>query len=236
MSVFKFKHFNVSQIKTAMKIGTDALIFGSTITAESSKTALDIGTGTGVLALMLAQRNNLLKIDALEINENAYEEACENIQQSPFFEKIKVIHADFKTYSFSNKYDLIFSNPPYFEKSTKSENSNRNQARHSDTLPLETLFQRSKELLTNNGRFCVILPNITIDSYITLCEEIGLFLTKEILIYGRPNKLSRKIVEFERVKKPKIQESITLRNEEGKYTQEYIKLTQEFHDRDLSIV
>lgn len=234
MSIFNFKHFSVSQEKSAMKIGTDSLVLGSILHVENHLYALDIGTGTGVLALMLAQRNKQIKIDALEINLSAFEEATENIKNSPFSNRIDILYGDFTSFQLQKKYDLIVSNPPFFENSSKTDNAHRNQARHSDSLPLEVLFSKSKELLTDNGIFYVILPAQTIDNYINFCESIGLFPSEIVHVFGKKDKLTRKIVAFKLFPTQTIQNKLIVRTESGKYTKEYIELTKEFHDRDLN--
>lgn len=234
MSIFNFKHFSVSQEKSAMKIGTDAIVFGSVINVENHTHALDIGTGTGVLALMLVQRNEHIKIDALEINQLAFEEAKDNIKNSPFSDRIEVLYGDFTSFQFSKKYDLIFTNPPFFENSSKTDDIQRNQARHSDSLPLETLFTKSKELLSTDGVLYVILPAKTIDHYLSYCESAGLFPIEIIQVFGKRDRLTRKIVAFKLFPSKTFHHKLIIRADSGKYTKEYIELTKEFHDRELN--
>ena len=163
MSIFKFKYFEINQTNSAMKIGTDSMVFGSLIDVEGKTNALDIGTGTGVLSLMTAQRNPKLIISAVEIEANAFEEAKMNFNKSPFQYQLNALHVDFLNFIPDFKFDLIFSNPPYFENASKSFNLTKNLARHDDSLPLNKLFEKASNLLTEKGHFWVILPNLSFD-------------------------------------------------------------------------
>jgi tRNA1Val (adenine37-N6)-methyltransferase len=233
MSIFKFKHFQVNQAKSAMKIGTDAMVLATLIQSNTSKNVLDIGTGTGVLSLMLAQRFKKISIDAIEINDDAFLEASENVQNSPFSSQIKVENGDFLNHSFDKQYDLIVSNPPFFENSTKSLVSSRNQARHSNSLPIDLLFQKVELLLADNGAFWIILPNEIMDFYIKNNPSIQLNPSKIISIFGKPEQITRKIVCFQKSAANCENIDFTIREDNGRYSEEYIKLTAEFHDRDL---
>lgn len=233
MSVFKFKQFDVRQSDTAMKIGTDAMVFGALIAAEDHRQALDIGTGTGVLSLMVAQRNPQLQIEALEIAPEASQEAAFNFEQSPFASRLAVIHADFTRHNFPQTYDLIFSNPPYFEKSSKSGNQQRNLARHDDGLPLEILFTRTAQILDPAGIFWLILPHETMDAYLDFAETQGLFLQKEITVFGKPRNPVRKIAAFSKNRATPVLDQLVIRTETGQYSEAYLALTQEYHFNKL---
>lgn len=232
MSIFKFKKFSVQQAASAMKIGTDALIFGSLIAANQKKTALDIGTGTGVLALMIAQKNPDLQLIGLEIEDEAFLEAQSNFQHSPFHAQLNAIHGDFLQF-ISSPFDLIFSNPPYFENSSKANSSKRNLARHDDLLPLLELFQRAYELLTEDGHFWIILPATTIDEYMPIVEKLGLYPEEIISIYGTENKLIRKVVSFKKHRESIVLSELIVRNSDGTYTEMYKKLTEAYHFNQL---
>ncbi len=233
MSIFKFKHFEVNQTNSAMKIGTDSMVFGSLIDVEGKSNALDIGTGTGVLSLMTAQRNPNLKITAIEIEENAFEEAKMNFNNSPFQHQLNAFHFDFLNFNPDSKFDLIFSNPPYFENASKSLLQEKNLARHDDSLPLNVLFEKVSDLLNEKGDFWVILPSLTFDSYLNIAQQNSLFLVKEIEIYGKENQLVRKIGAFSKIKKPLKLARLTIRKRDGNYTDEYKKLTAEYHFNEL---
>lgn len=232
MSVFKFKEFSVQQEASAMKIGTDAMIFGSLISVEHKKNALDIGTGTGVLALMLAQRSADLNLIGLEIEAEAFNEAKFNFENSPFKSQLIAVHDDFLQFE-NTPFDLIFSNPPYFENSSKANSSKRNLARHDDRLPLIELFQRAYELLTEDGHFWIILPATTVDEYVPIVEKFGLYPEEIISIYGTENKLIRKVVSFKKHRKSIVLSELIVRNSDGRYTEMYKKLTEAYHFNQL---
>ena len=229
MSIFKFKHFEVNQTNSAMKIGTDSMVFGSLIDVEGKSNALDIGTGTGVLSLMTAQRNPSLKITAIEIEADAFDEAKINFENSSFQPQLTAFHIDFLNFSPDSKFDLIFSNPPYFENASKSSSLQKNLARHDDSLPLNVLFEKGALHLTENGLFWVILPNLTFDTYSEFASKIGLHLVKQIEIFGKENQLVRKIGAFSKINKSIEHSRLIIRKNDGNYTDEYKKLTVDYH-------
>lgn len=229
MSIFKFKHFSIQQTNTAMKIGTDAMIFGALLAVSGKKKALDIGAGTGVLSLMCAQKNPQLQIDAIELEQAAYEEALFNKQNSAFKQQIKVLQGDFLHYDFKENYDLIFSNPPYFENSSKSENTSKNLARHTDSLPFDLFFQKVTRLLSDDGDFMLIVPYNLKQNLLQLAISNNLFLNELINIYGKPSNLNRVVLSFSKKERTLKTIEFTIRTEEGAYTSEYKELTKEFH-------
>jgi tRNA1Val (adenine37-N6)-methyltransferase len=229
MSIFKFKHFEVNQSNSAMKIGTDSMVFGSLIDVEGKSNALDIGTGTGVLSLMTAQRNPSLKITAIEIEADAFDEAKINFENSSFQPQLTAFHVDFLDFSPDSKFDLIFSNPPYFENASKSSILQKNLARHDDSLPLNVLFEKVALHLTENGLFWVILPNLTFDTYSEFASKIGLHLVKQIEIFGKENQLVRKIGAFSKINKSLDHSRLIIRKNDGNYTDEYKELTIDYH-------
>jgi tRNA1Val (adenine37-N6)-methyltransferase len=163
-SYFQFKQFIIHQDKCAMKVTTDGCLFGAWVaekigSQESEvRTALDIGTGTGLLSLMLAQKNSNLYIDAIEIDKEAAEQAAENIAASPWADRIQVHYSDAKKFQSSKSYDLIISNPPFYENELKSGKSQKNIAHHSDELQLNELLDIIKYKLSPEGIFCLLLP------------------------------------------------------------------------------
>ena len=229
MSIFKFKQFQVNQKNSAMKIGTDSMLLGALVAVESKKEALDIGTGTGVLSLMIAQRNSSLQITALEIESNAFIEAQQNIFDSPFQNQIRVLNVDFLQFKPTKKFDLIFSNPPYFENASKSESETKNLARHDDNLPLNLLFEKVSEILQDDGDFWIILPHKTLDNYKDLALEFGLKLNAVFQIYGKENQMIRKIGVFSHQLKISTQTDLVIRCEKGNYTSQYKALTKDYH-------
>ena len=233
MSIFKFKHFEVNQTISAMKIGTDSMVFGSLIDVEGKTNALDIGTGTGVLSLMTAQRNPKLIISAVEIEANAFEEAKMNFNKSPFKYQLNALHVDFLNFNPDSKFDLIFSNPPYFENASKSLSPTKNLARHDNSLPLNKLFEKASDLLTQEGHFWVILPNLTFDTYLDFARKQGFYLVKEIEVFGTENQLVRKIGAFSKASQEPEISRLIIRKSDGNYTKDYKKLTSEYHFNEL---
>ena len=158
---FKFKQFSVNQDNCAMKVGTDGVLLGAWCDVESAKMVLDIGTGTGLIALMIAQRTDCALIDAVEIDKSAYVQASGNFKDSRWCGRIGVFNLDFKQYvdECNTKYDLIVSNPPYFENSLKSSNLERTMARHTDSLSFDELLHGASMLLSESGIISLIVPN-----------------------------------------------------------------------------
>ena len=160
-SYFQFKQFTIHQDKCAMKVTTDACLFGSWIIPpnplKGELRTLDIGTGTGLLTLMMAQRSNAL-IDAIEIDKDAFEQASENIASSPWVDRIKVIHTDAREFASPTKYDIIISNPPFYEKELKGSDAKRNLAHHNEGLLLPGLLSIIKKNLKSGGTFYLLLP------------------------------------------------------------------------------
>ena len=236
MSVFRFQQFSVKHADSAMKVGTDALVLGSLISFPNASSGLDIGTGSGVIALMVAQEHPNLYIDAIELDLAAANEASFNFKASPFSDRLACICGDFTQFQTEKKYDLIFSNPPFFEGSFKSLNQKRNAARHDDGLPLLILFQQVSNVLSENGLFWIILPATTFETHLVTARQEGLECITEISIYGKPNQLTRKIGCFEKQSthvSQLTQKSIVIRDESGNYTADYRQLTQYFHFNEI---
>ena len=185
MANFKFKQFEIQQDRCAMKIGTDGVLLGAWANVAQASSILDIGTGTGILSLMAAQRNHNAVIDALEIEEKAFEQASLNIQNSPWKERITVYHRsvqnhkDIDTY---NYYDCIICNPPFYNIDTKShiKDKARNIARNSKTLSFDALLECTKNLLEVKGSLSLILPIAEGNEFIFKALSQGFFLTKKL--------------------------------------------------------
>ncbi|HMK17662.1 MAG TPA: methyltransferase [Chitinophagaceae bacterium] len=163
-SYFQFKQFTIHQDRCAMKVTTDACLFGAWVAEEVRSqesgvgSSLDIGTGTGLLALMLAQKNPEMKIEAIEINKEAAEQAKINAGSSPWKEQINILQADVKGFSFEKEFDLIISNPPFYENEIRSASDSKNVAHHSDNLTLKELLVIIKNNLSKTGIFFLLLP------------------------------------------------------------------------------
>lgn len=229
---FVFKQFKILQDKCAMKVGTDAVLLGSWVNASNAKTILDIGTGTGIIALMLAQKSNAI-IDAIDIDNNAFMQAAENITDCKWKERIHIHHISLQQYSAgsNHKYDLIVSNPPYFVDSSKALEESRTNARHTDQLPFGDLLNGVLNLLNPDGIFCVILPTKESQVFRDMAEEQNLFLTKLTRVITRTDKPEKRLLmQFEFTKKT-IEEYFIIieKDERHSYTDEYKELTKDYY-------
>lgn len=182
---FRFKQFTVYQDQTAMKVCTDACLFGAWVAYSTDPSSiLDIGTGTGLLSLMLAQKS-VAPIDAVEIDEQAYEQAQANFYASPWSSRLKAFHTPIQEFQ-GNSYDLIISNPPFYNKDLKSSDRKRNLALHSEALNLEELLTCVKRLLANNGLFAILLPFHRATRLEELAREHSLFVKEKVLVRQTP--------------------------------------------------
>lgn len=220
----------VQQNLSAMKVGTDGVLLGAWITPREGD-LLDVGTGTGLLSLMLAQRTSTAQIDAIDIDEKAYQQTLYNVSKSKWRERIHVQHVAIQDYKTTKKYDLIFSNPPYFINSSKANDESRNRARHADDLPFNELINSAKHLLTKEGVFAVILPVNEACFFIDSAYHEELFLNRRC--YVKPNyskKPKRVLLEFSNHLHSVQEEEITIETEKRhQYTKEYINLTRDFY-------
>jgi tRNA1Val (adenine37-N6)-methyltransferase len=234
MSTFNFKKFSVNQNRCAMKIGTDGVLLGAwTPIPENNSSILDIGTGTGIIALMLAQRSNAEQIDALEIDEDAYEQATENFENSPWSERLFCFHAglDELIEEPEDEYDLIISNPPFYTENYKTENAQRDLARFEDAMPFEMLIEAADLLLTEKGIFSVIIPFKEEENFLALAKEFDLFPMKITHVKGTPSsEIKRSLLAFTRFETDDIEvDQLIIETERHVYTAEYIALTKDFY-------
>lgn len=229
-SLFRFKQFSVSNTRSALKVGTDAVLLGAALTLkEEDRYALDLGTGTGVIALMAAQRASQLQIIGIDIDEASALEAAENFSNSPWAERLESRHQDALAFRSEQKLDLIFSNPPYFESSLKNPDSREAGARHNDSLSLNSICRMASEQLSEQGRLSLILPAETKDRLRRIAASWGLYPFRILMIQTTERKTpKRMIIEFSRTRKEIKEEKLVLLNA-GAKTQEYISLTQDFY-------
>ncbi len=231
MSVFRFRHFEVRQESSAMKVGTDAMVLGALVNAVNSRTILDIGTGTGVLALMMAQKFPEARIDAIDIDTSAAEEARINAGNSLWSNRILVHESDLKDFESGDKYSLIVSNPPYFTNGLLNPDRSRAQARHESALPFELLFNKVNELLKDDGVFWMIAPAAALNELCAEAERVNLWLKNRIEILGKEGGSTvRNVLSFTFNCTEDIEhDRLTIRNINGEYTREYKALTIDFH-------
>ena len=217
-----------------MKIGTDGVLLGAWTPIENNhKAILDIGTGTGITALILAQRSNAEQIDALEIDESAYEQAVENFENSPWGDRLFCFHAGLDEFvdEPEEEYDLIVSNPPFFSEDYRSENEQRDLARFQEAMPFEDLVEAADLLLSENGIFSVIIPFNEEDRFIELCAEVELFPIKITRVKGAQNtKIIRSLLAFKRFELAVLtSDELVIEISRHEYTPEYIALTKDFY-------
>ena len=245
MSVFRFKKFEVVNEKSAMKVNTDGVLLGAVMTiAPADLRLLDIGTGTGTIALMAAQRLSAASerandkgyalVQAIDIDEASATEAGVNFRNSPWPDMLQAFHTSLDGFIESSgdcKYDLIFSNPPYFEDSLNAPEERRNNARHTSTgLSYREILDYAADRLSENGRVSLVLPSETENSLCRYARMSGLHLFRIVRVRTVPRKApSRIIAEFSRVRTDAPEDvTLTIQNE-GKYTEEYLSLMQDFY-------
>ena len=228
---FRFKQFTVVQEKAAMKVGTDGVMLGAWASISDANRILDIGSGTGLIALMLAQRCNAT-IDAVEIDEPSAQQAKENVASSEWSDRVNVICSSFQHFArdANEKYDLIVSNPPYFVNSLKSPEVARTVARHNELLPHDELIEGINTLLAETGKFAGIFPYIEGNIFVVKAANYGLFCTKRVNVLGKVRgPVKRLLLEFERKPKALVEETFCIRGDNSEYTVEYIQLTKDFY-------
>jgi tRNA1Val (adenine37-N6)-methyltransferase len=236
MSVFQFKQFSITQTDSTMKVGTDAMLLGALIQADDKTAGLDVGSGTGILSLMIAQRNEGILIDAIEIDRPAALESTENFERSVWSNRLHQIHGSFLEMDATKSYDLIFSNPPYYQASLLNKDDRKARARHEEFLPLKKLVEKAAALLAKSGNFWIIVPTETADNWIRSCAAVGLNLRHTIHVIGKEGSAEkRQILQFSRIVEQTTSAEITIRDAMNNYTVEYIELTKEYHATDLSI-
>jgi tRNA1Val (adenine37-N6)-methyltransferase len=232
--MFQFKQFNINQERCAMKIGTDAVLLGAWCPINNNPfSILDIGAGTGILSLMLAQRSNAQQIDAIEIEENAYEQCVENFEASHWGDRLFCYHASLNDFinEPEDQYDIIISNPPFYSEDYKTDNSQRDLARFQDALPFEELVKATTLLLSENGIFAVIIPFKEENRLLNLCAQAELFPIKMTRVKGTPTgPIIRSLLAFKRYELPVLSANeLVIESSRHMYTEAYTKLTRDFY-------
>lgn len=232
--MFNFKQFTVQQDKCAMKIGTDGVLLGAWCPVDNNPfSVLDIGAGTGILSLMLAQRSHAEQIDALEIDEDAYEQCVENFENSPWSDRLFCFHAGLDEFvdEPEDEYDLIISNPPFYSENYKTDDSQRDLARFQDALPFEELVEAADLLLSENGIFAVIIPYKEEERFIDLCAQVELFPVKVTRVKGtHTTPIVRSLLAFKRYELSILTaDELVIEISRHEYTDEYIELTKDFY-------
>ena len=228
MSVFKFKQFSIIQEKSAMKVGTDGVLLGSWISCNTADTILDIGCGTGLITLMLAQRNKESNITGIEIDKIASQEAQENVGNSDWHERIKIEHAALQNFNAPTQFDLIVSNPPFFPQN-KSQQS-RDIARHTNRLSFEDLIDNAAKLLAKKGIFSVIIPKDSEEYFCKIAATHKLYCNRVCYIKGNEaSEVKRVMMEFSITKSIVLTKHLTIERSRHNYTSKYIQLCKDFY-------
>lgn len=228
-SAFRFKQFEVRQEKCAVKINTDGVLLGAWADVSAAKQILDIGTGTGVIALMMAQRCDA-EIHAIDIDEGAYNQAKENFEQSVWAERLSAFHTSLQQFNSAAVYDVIISNPPYFIDDMKTANHRRNVAKHSVMLSYEELLAGISRLLSQQGKALVVLPVFNLSIFETLARKYELFitvLTEVSAVEGRAPYLL--MIQIERGEKNLLKNNLAIQNVSGIFSEAYKILTKDFY-------
>lgn len=230
-SYFRFKQFQVNQELCAMKVSTDSCLFGAWVAAHLPSNCgriLDIGAGTGLLSLMLAQACEAT-IDAVEIEEGCYGQLKENITQSPWSSRIHPVFDDIRNYQ-SSGYDLVITNPPFYEQQLASPDANTNAARHSSHLDLRELLRVTEALMSADGRAAILLPFYRKEELLTAAKEKGIYPARMADARHSPaHPWYRSMVMFTRHEGMVMEEQIDVRDEHGNYSQTFSRLLQPYY-------
>lgn len=227
MKPFRFQKFSIQQSKDVFRVGTDGVLLGAMCNVTNAKKIFEIGTGTGLISLMLAQRNVSAKILAIDINESAVKLASENFRNSIFNENLKVELKDFKNFETNENFDLVVCNPPFFEENASAKDV---LARQQVELNFRNLVEKSTEIITKKGILSIILPSEAAKDVKSLAEEFNLYLVREINIYGiEGGNLKRNILEFSLAQKPLEISDFVIEKSPREYSDQYLNLTKNFH-------
>lgn len=228
-SAFNFQQFSIKQDHCAMKVGIDSVLLGAWSPITQAHNILDIGTGTGILALMMAQRSEA-KIDAVEIDSAAFLQAQDNIKNSTFHDRIHCHNSSIQDFKSQLSYNLIISNPPYFEDSLQSDDKTRNIARHNDSLNLDDLCAKAAQLLASKGTFAIILPYSSLEKIKITANHHQLHLSHITEIKGKEHKPpNRVLICMQKEETTTLGDTLTVYSERGRYTKEFQELTQDFY-------
>ncbi|WP_396602959.1 tRNA1(Val) (adenine(37)-N6)-methyltransferase [Algibacter sp. R77976] len=237
MKPFKFKEFTVNQDQCAMKIGTDGVLLGAWTFIENRPfSILDIGAGTGILSLMLAQRSTAELIDAIEIDDNAYEQCVDNFEQSYWGDRLFCYHASLEDFAKElededDTYDLIICNPPFYSEDYKTDDTQRDLARFQDAMPFEHLIESTSKLLSKElGKFSVVIPFKEETNFIEIASKFKLYPNRILHVKGNPTSgIKRSLIEFSFRESDIRTNTLIIETERHQYTEDYINLTKDFY-------
>ena len=226
---FSFKQFTVYHDLCAMKVGTDGVLLGAWANCENCGNILDIGTGSGLIALMLAQRSHA-EIDAIDIDESAYKQAFGNFENSGFEKRLKAYHADFFQFKPAYSYDLIVSNPPYFVDSLQSPDEQRTGARHTNNLFFSRMIEKSYQILSSKGKLSLILPYESLSTISNIAEKNQFYLSRKTIVRSMENHPPKRVLlEFSKETNSSEEQDIFIEKSRHVYSDAYIRLTRDFY-------
>lgn len=233
MTAFRFKKFSVEHDRSSMKVGTDGVLLGVAVDVDGATKILDAGTGCGVIALILAQRCSA-KITAMDIDKLSAEEAAENFRNSPWADRLVALQESLQAHALfgADQYDVIVSNPPFFQNSLKNPDEKKMRARHNDALPFDELLESSARLLKPEGSLWVILPLTESQVFHEIAKQNGFLIEYRMLIHPKPGReANRRILKLTRQQNRQKQnsQSLIIRREDRAFTDEYRKLTADFY-------
>ena len=227
MKPFRFQQFDIQQNADVFRVGTDAVLLGALANVSKAKNVLEIGTGTGIVSLMIAQRNLEAKILAIDINSEAVNISQANFSNSPFSDRIKSQLQDLKNFETEEKFDLIISNPPYFEINSSEKDI---LARQRLELNFSDLIKKSSQLLSENGLFSIIIPIDSEKEFNQICSNNNLFLQRKVIIKGiKTSEPKRLVLEYSFIKSETKIENFVIEKSPRVYSDEYLELTKDFH-------
>ncbi|GMQ28828.1 tRNA1(Val) (adenine(37)-N6)-methyltransferase [Algoriphagus confluentis] len=228
-SWFQFQQFRIEQDRCAMKVSTDSVLLGTLVREKSPKKILDVGTGTGVVALILAQRFPKAQVQAVELDEEAANQAAENFANSPFSNRLKLVEGRFQEFPEKEQVDLLVSNPPYFPNHLKARDPRRNQALHTDELSFWELLEKAGKLLSEEGSLWVILPPAQMKEFEVLAARQSLFPKKLVSVKDSAgSRVIRQVLQFQRKIELKVQEELILKEGDGSFSRSYSRLISGF--------
>lgn len=228
--VFQFRQFAVRQGRCAMRVGTDGVLLGAWCDVTDAHRVLDIGTGSGLISLMVAQRNPKAKIVAVEIDPGSAFDAADNFAASKWSHRLDVVQADFLSYASGITFDLIVANPPFFDSGHAAPDSRRAAARHTESLPFQQLLSHATSLLSKRGRIALIAPSEVKERIEFLAGENNLWIGRRLGVRTTPAKPVRRFLwEFANFPVQLVAENLTIQDAEGRRTAEYAGLTNDFY-------